>query len=78
MEDAFVFDDYTNEELLQALEMKMKQADLSATDAAKKVAIDVLDRARSRPRSSSIWNYRPGPRRHVFKSQTNMTTKIKI
>lgn len=54
MEDAFVFDDYTNEELLQALEMKMKQADLSATDAAKKVAIDVLDRARSRPHFGNI------------------------
>jgi AAA lid domain len=54
MKDAFVFEDYSNEDLLKALEWKLKEADLTATDTAKKVAIDVLEKARNRPNFGNI------------------------
>jgi hypothetical protein len=49
IEDAFQFEDFTEPELLQILELKMKQQDVCATDVAKKTAMDVLSRARNRP-----------------------------
>jgi hypothetical protein len=49
IEDAFQFDDFTEPELLRVLELKMKQQDLDASPDAKKVALDVLSRARNRP-----------------------------
>jgi hypothetical protein len=49
-----VFDDYTDSELLQALDWKLKDQDLTATDAAKAVAIEVLSRARNRPNFGNI------------------------
>uniref|UniRef100_A0A0W0EUT7 AAA+ ATPase domain-containing protein n=1 Tax=Moniliophthora roreri TaxID=221103 RepID=A0A0W0EUT7_MONRR len=49
IENAFQFDDFSDPELRDVLELKMKQGDLEATDAAKGVAIDVLSRARNRP-----------------------------
>ena len=49
IEDAFHFDDFDNSELREILNLKLKKQDLSATDAAKSVAIEVLDRARNRP-----------------------------
>ncbi|KAI0954385.1 hypothetical protein AcV7_007636 [Taiwanofungus camphoratus] len=49
IEDAFHFEDFTDSELLEILNLKLKDQDLEATDAAKKVAIDVLCRARNRP-----------------------------
>ncbi|KAI0030556.1 P-loop containing nucleoside triphosphate hydrolase protein [Vararia minispora EC-137] len=49
IEKAVRFDDFTDTELLQILELKMAQADLDATADAKKVAIDLLARARNRP-----------------------------
>lgn len=54
IEDAFQFKDYTEAELLQALEFKLKEHDLTATDAAKKVAMDNLNRARNRPNFGNI------------------------
>ena len=54
IEDAFIFEDYSNEDLLKALEKKLVDADLTATDDAKKVAIDVLERARNRPNFGNI------------------------
>ena len=54
MEDAFHFEDYTDSELLQALEWKLKDQDLTATDGAKKIAMDVLDRKRNRPNFGNI------------------------
>ncbi|KAF8633815.1 hypothetical protein AX15_001228 [Amanita polypyramis BW_CC] len=49
IERAFRFENFNDAELLQILELKMKQQGLSATDPAKKVAINLLSRARNRP-----------------------------
>ncbi|KAI0076548.1 P-loop containing nucleoside triphosphate hydrolase protein [Panus rudis PR-1116 ss-1] len=54
IEDAFHFEDYTEDELLQALDWKLKDQDLLATDAAKRVALDVLNRLRNRPNFGNI------------------------
>ncbi|EIN07312.1 P-loop containing nucleoside triphosphate hydrolase protein [Punctularia strigosozonata HHB-11173 SS5] len=54
IEDAFVFEDYTDAELRKALDWKLKDQDLLATDAAKDVATDVLSRARNRPNFGNI------------------------
>ena len=48
-ESAFRFDDFTDSELLEILNMKMKNQDLEASENAKSVAIEVLSRARNRP-----------------------------
>lgn len=47
--DAFKFQDFTQPELMQVLDLKLKQQDLEATDAAKAVASEVLGRSRRRP-----------------------------
>ncbi|KAI0339377.1 P-loop containing nucleoside triphosphate hydrolase protein [Trametopsis cervina] len=49
IEDAFRFEDFSDSELLEILNLKLKQQDLGATDDAKHVAIEVLGRARNRP-----------------------------
>ena len=49
IDDAFHFQDFTSSELEQVLERKLRDQDLSATDEAKQVAIEVLGRARRRP-----------------------------
>ena len=49
IEDAFNFEDFTDEELLRILDKKLKEQDLSATDPAKKTAIECLSRLRNRP-----------------------------
>ena len=49
-----MFNDFSDDELLQALEWKMNDQDLSATDAAKKVAMEVLSRLRNRPNFGNI------------------------
>ncbi|KAK2464129.1 hypothetical protein APHAL10511_003877, partial [Amanita phalloides] len=49
IERAFRFENFNDAELLQILELKMKQQGLEATNAAKKVATDLLSRARNRP-----------------------------
>lgn len=49
VDEAFKFEDFDDQELLQIMEKKMKEQDLGATDPAKKVAIDLLSRARNRP-----------------------------
>ncbi|KAF8578762.1 P-loop containing nucleoside triphosphate hydrolase protein [Ramaria rubella] len=54
IEDAFHFHDYSDAELRQALEWKLKDQDLSATEMAKDVAIEVLSRARNRPNFGNI------------------------
>lgn len=54
LEDAFQFDDYSDSELRDALDWKLKVQDLTATDVAKDVAIDVLSRARNRPNFGNI------------------------
>ncbi|KAG6844632.1 hypothetical protein H0H87_005289, partial [Tephrocybe sp. NHM501043] len=47
-EEAFKFEDFNDEELLQILNFKLKTHDLSASDAAKAVAIGALGRLRNR------------------------------
>src|SRR6266481_2818761 len=47
IENVFHFDDYTDSELLQALELKLKEQDLTAMDGAKKVAIKILSHTRN-------------------------------
>lgn len=49
IESAFRFEDFNNVELLEILELKMKQQDLAATSEARSVAIEVLSRIRNRP-----------------------------
>jgi hypothetical protein len=49
IEDAFTFEDFTRDQLGQILDYKLRIQDLGATSAAKKVALDVLDRLRNRP-----------------------------
>ena len=47
LRDAFYFDDFTDSELQEILEYKLKTQDLSASPQAVSVAIDVLSRARN-------------------------------
>ncbi|KAL8791513.1 MAG: hypothetical protein Q9213_000130 [Squamulea squamosa] len=49
IEDAFQFDDFTESELRTILKSKMKQQDVSATDDAMIVAMEVLNRSKIRP-----------------------------
>jgi hypothetical protein len=49
LSEAFTFEDFTDNELAQVLDLKMKQEGFRATAQAKQVAIDVLSRARNRP-----------------------------
>jgi hypothetical protein len=49
LESAFVFEDFTDSELRQILDLKLKKIGFEATDQGKRVAMDVLQRARNRP-----------------------------
>ena len=49
IENAFRFEDFTDDQLREILDLKLKSQDLQATDEAKSVAIDVLSRGRNRP-----------------------------
>ncbi|TFK32805.1 P-loop containing nucleoside triphosphate hydrolase protein [Crucibulum laeve] len=49
IEDAFNFEDFSESELLQILNFKLKEQNLAATDDAKAVAMEVLNRNRMRP-----------------------------
>ncbi|KAJ7756428.1 P-loop containing nucleoside triphosphate hydrolase protein [Mycena maculata] len=49
IEDAFRFEDFTDSQLREILDQKLKNKDLKATDPAKIVALEVLSRARHRP-----------------------------
>ncbi|EFQ25846.1 ATPase [Colletotrichum graminicola] len=46
---AFVFEDFGRSELMTILDLKLKQQGFSATNQAKNVANDMLERARNRP-----------------------------
>lgn len=49
IQNAFRFEDFTDEELLKILNLKLEKQDLEATLQAKTVAMDVLGRGRNRP-----------------------------
>jgi len=49
IENAFRFEDFNDNELREIMNYKLKVQDLSATDAAKDVAIEVLSRSKNRP-----------------------------
>ncbi|KAF1998618.1 P-loop containing nucleoside triphosphate hydrolase protein [Amniculicola lignicola CBS 123094] len=49
LDSAFVFEDFTDSELRQILELKLKDVGFDATDQAKNVAMDMLQRARNQP-----------------------------
>ena len=49
VENAFRFEDFTDDELLKILNLKLDSQDLEATDRAKDVAVEVLSRGRNRP-----------------------------
>jgi AAA lid domain len=49
LDSAFLFEDFTDDELRQILDLKLKQQGFEATDQGKKVAMEVLCRARNRP-----------------------------
>lgn len=46
---AFEFEDFGGDELQRILDMKLKQQGFDATDQAKRVAAELLNRARNRP-----------------------------
>ncbi|KAF1814036.1 P-loop containing nucleoside triphosphate hydrolase protein [Eremomyces bilateralis CBS 781.70] len=46
---AFIFDDFNDAELRKILDLKLKAQGFDATDQAKNVAMEMLDRARNRP-----------------------------
>ncbi|KAK0188469.1 P-loop containing nucleoside triphosphate hydrolase protein [Armillaria mellea] len=50
IEDAFYFEDFSTDELREILDFKLKDQNLQATEEAKKVALEVLDRAKIRPK----------------------------
>ncbi|KNG51926.1 stage v sporulation protein k [Stemphylium lycopersici] len=49
LESAFVFEDFNDAEIRHIFDLKLKDIGFGATDQAKKVAMDVLARARNRP-----------------------------
>ncbi|OJA15475.1 hypothetical protein AZE42_06349 [Rhizopogon vesiculosus] len=49
IEDAFMFEDFTEPQLQEIFERKLKDQDLGATDKAKQVALGVLSRRKNRP-----------------------------
>ena len=49
LDDAFHFEDFSMPELMQILDQKMRKQEVGATEAAKKVAEEVLARSRNRP-----------------------------
>ncbi|KAL4068441.1 P-loop containing nucleoside triphosphate hydrolase protein [Scleroderma yunnanense] len=49
IENAFEFEDFTEPQLMQILDHKLKDQDLSATDDAKDVARELLSRMKNRP-----------------------------
>ncbi|KAL9125846.1 MAG: hypothetical protein Q9217_005011 [Psora testacea] len=49
LDSAFVFEDFTDDELSRILDLKLKQQCFETTDQGKKVALEVLRRARNRP-----------------------------
>ncbi|KAK0188464.1 P-loop containing nucleoside triphosphate hydrolase protein [Armillaria mellea] len=50
IEDAFYFEDFSTDELREILDLKLKDQNLQATEEAKKVALEVLNRAKIRPK----------------------------
>ncbi|KZS96999.1 P-loop containing nucleoside triphosphate hydrolase protein [Sistotremastrum niveocremeum HHB9708] len=54
IENAFQFQDYTDEELAKVLDWKLGVQDLTATDKAKQAALEVLSRKRNRPNFGNI------------------------
>ncbi|KAG1758906.1 hypothetical protein EDD22DRAFT_783312 [Suillus occidentalis] len=53
IENAFTFEDSTASQLCDILGFKLKDRDLGATDSAKQVASDLLNRAKNRPNFSN-------------------------
>jgi hypothetical protein len=49
LSDAFHFDDFGDDDLMQILDLKLRKQGLNATDEAKGTALDVLARERDRP-----------------------------
>lgn len=49
IEDAFKFEDYSNEDLLDILDLKMKKQGVDAKPAARLAAIEVLEQQRNQP-----------------------------
>jgi hypothetical protein len=49
LESAFVFEDFNDAELSRILDFKLRDVGFNATDQAKRVAMEVLQRARNRP-----------------------------
>jgi hypothetical protein len=49
LDSAFVFEDFTDDELRQILNLKLKEQGLDTTDQAKNTAMEMLSRARNRP-----------------------------
>lgn len=62
LESAFVFEDFSDAQLRQILDLKLKSVGFDATDQAKRVAMDVLQRARNRPNFGNAGEVDVSPR----------------
>lgn len=49
MEQAFVFEDFISEELNRILDLKLKEQGIGITNCGRRVALEMLERARKRP-----------------------------
>lgn len=49
LDQAFHFEDFTQQELDEILSLKLKEQGFSVTDLGRKVALEILERARNRP-----------------------------
>ncbi|KAM3560257.1 hypothetical protein ARSEF4850_003737 [Beauveria asiatica] len=49
LSNAFTFEDFTQADISRILDLKLKQQGFGATQTARKVALDMIERARSRP-----------------------------
>ncbi|KAF8252466.1 P-loop containing nucleoside triphosphate hydrolase protein [Wilcoxina mikolae CBS 423.85] len=75
IDDPFRFEDFNLPQLEKILELKMRQQDLTATEQAKVVALEVLDRARMRPNYSNGGEVDTCLAKAKFNYQTRQSTK---
>ncbi|KAF4831782.1 NFX1-type zinc finger-containing protein 1 [Colletotrichum siamense] len=77
---AFNFEDFSGPEMRQILDLKLKDQAFTATDQAKRVAMEMLDRARNRPNfgnAGEIDNVLDQAKiRHQQRLSSNQTTQV--
>lgn len=82
MSSAFEFEDFNDDELGAILDFKLKQSGFDATDQAKRVAMDMLARARNRPNFGNAGEIdillNQAKARHQSRLSRNQTRAISI